>query len=89
MSYTTKLVHNNHIILKEYEGCLYVFRYAYQTQERATEIMNKLVGNFGQPVGIDMDLAANYWRVSKAAIQRLKFITRTTQKNSSYVCKPE
>lgn len=83
---------NKQVIICVREGLRYVFRYAYATMAQAEDVLRNIKQNFGEPVGEERDLAANYWRLSPVSwlreVENLQLIQRTTQKNSWYVQQP-
>lgn len=79
-------IEGRHCIFVRRQGIRYVFRYAQNSASAALEVMERLSAHFGEPAGIETDLAANYWR-SPIGL-KLKFMQRTTQKDSWYIDDP-
>lgn len=71
--------------LVRHEHRNYIFRYAYDTLDQANSVLGNIKRHFGQPAGIETDLAFNYWRYSRGVTSGWRYIRRTTQKNSWYI----
>ncbi len=61
---------------------LFVARYAYASFAQAEQTMDILERDFGNPAGIEVDLAYNYWRFDKGIKE---FVQRTTSKTTLYL----
>ena len=74
------------VCIATYAGRKYIFRYAYDTQAQAQSVLGNIRRYFGQPAGIETDLAFNYWRLVHDT-RAWRFVQRTSQKNSWYISK--
>lgn len=61
-----------------YSNRLYVFRYAYESEAEAREVARTLEIHFGQPAGVQAELANNYWSIDRHT--QLQF-TRNTRRS--------
>lgn len=66
----------------------HVSRYAYETEVEAGTVLSRLQAGYRQPVGVETDLAANYWHIfSLSGMRHFEFLKRTSQKKGWYVSK--
>jgi hypothetical protein len=79
-------IEGHNCVFVRHAGVRYVFRYAQKTAIMALDVMNRLEAHFGQPNGVEADLANNYWR-SPIGV-KLKFMQRTTKTDAYYIDDP-
>lgn len=75
-----------HAVLVKHDGHTYIWRYCYDTMEEAVRAMTGLYDSWGQPSGIEQDLASNYLPYVRQP-DRYSMAKRTTGK--SYYIWPE